>query len=871
MLLTTTCVGNNLTVSEETLLSNLIRVQTTNQLREDELSAVLEKLWYNEEGDAKEVVADKTVVTDFPNYSLEMETGTGKTYVYLRTIYELNKVYGLKKFVIVVPSVAIREGVLNSLQATHEHFQEIYDNEPTTYRVYDAARLAELGDFSRSNTIQILVINIDAFTKDVNVINQVRETGIRPIEFIRQSRPVVIMDEPQNMETDIRKKAIAGLRPLFTLRYSATHKNPYNLVYKLDPVRAYDLGLVKQIEVDAVVAKNDQSGTYISLDAFKVAKEAVTAKITLLVQARNGVQKKQVTVKAGSDLFALSKGVAAYQDGFVVNELDAANGCITFSGGKQLYKGEATGGLTADILKEMIDATVENHFKKEKALRAKGIKVLSVFFIDKVANYRSYTAQGQIVKGKFALWFEESFTRWQQMPEYRDLFSCSAEAVHNGYFSQDKGKLKDSKEGKLTKADDEVFRLIMQEKEQLLDMSVPLRFIFSHSALREGWDNPNVFQICTLNETRSDIKKRQEIGRGLRLCVDQSGLRNSDREVNRLTVIANESYDSFSRSLQQEIETDCGVKFEGRIKNVRERVAVKLKNKWQEDAGLLALWEKIKYQATYTVNFSTPALIAACVKEIQAMPVIEKPVISRVKHTAQFIRDQKNNLVELGGVQESAGEKSMAGIPVTIPDIVGYIQSKTALTRHTATEIMLQSGRLGEIFNNPQLFMDTVTAIMRRVLEEMKVKGVRYERIAGQVYEMKLFEAGETEQYTTQLVAVNHPEKTLYNYITTNALSTAEKQFAMDCDNRDDILFYTRLPPGFRIKTPVGDYTPGWALIKREETGAPLLFFVTATVADRDAPGSQTKLKMSCAKQHFEAMDQVHYKVVKTVTALHQH
>jgi type III restriction enzyme len=316
-------VGNNLALSEDELLANLVRVQTNNQLRPDEISTAIENLWYNDDTEVKGIVEGKTIVTEFPNYSVEMETGTGKTYVYLRSIYELNKVYGFKKFVIVVPSVAIREGVLKSLQITFDHLQEIYENQPAEYKVYDSGRLTELGNFAKSNAIQILVINIDSFTKDANVINQVRETGVKPIEYIQNSNPIVIIDEPQNMETDIRKRAIANLNPLFTLRYSATHKNLYNLVYKLDPVKAYDLGLVKQIEVDSVVAKNDSSGAFISVDSFKVAKQSITAKVTIFVNEKGGVQKKQVTTKIGDDLYKLSKGWDIYKDGYTINELDA--------------------------------------------------------------------------------------------------------------------------------------------------------------------------------------------------------------------------------------------------------------------------------------------------------------------------------------------------------------------------------------------------------------------------------------------------------------------------------------------------------------------------------------------------------------------
>lgn len=866
-------VGNNLALSEEEITANLAKVQANNNLTKEETPPTLEKLWYNDDADLKGIVEDKTVVAPFPNFSVEMETGTGKTYVYLRSIYELNKVYGFKKFVIVVPSVAIREGVLKSLQITFEHFQEIYENQPADYKVYDSSRITDLGNFAKSNAIQILVINIDSFTKDANVINQVRETGVKPIEYIQKSNPIVVIDEPQNMETDIRKKAIANLNPLFTLRYSATHKNLYNLIYKLDPVKAYDLGLVKQIEVDSVVSRNASSGAFISVDGFRTAKKSITAKVTIFVNGKSGVSKKQVSAKIGDDLYKLSNGWDIYKEGYVINELDADNGYIEFSSGKIVYKGQAVGGLTDQILKEMVDATVENHFKKEKELRSKGIKVLSIFFIDRVANYRSYDDQGNPVQGKFAIWFEESFAKWQAMPAYRGLYSYKPEQVHDGYFSQDKGKFKDSKEGKSTKADDETFKLIMQDKERLLDINTPLRFIFSHSALREGWDNPNVFQICTLNETKSDIKKRQEIGRGLRLCVDQSGARNLDRPINRLTVIANESYEAFSKALQSEIEEDCGVKFEGRIKNARERKQVKLKDKWLDDTLFLELWDKIKYRTEYKVDYSTEVLIKNCAAALKKMETITKPEIYRDKHITKFVRDKEGRLIEIGGTQTASKVKTIKDAVYEIPDFVAYIQSKTELTRDTISRIILESNRLNEIFNNPQLFMDTVVRIIKQEFDRIKINGIEYEKIAGQVYEMKLFEAAEIEHYLENLIEVQSQRKTLYNYIVIDSLSSPEKKFAEDCDSREDILFYVKLPDKFQIKTPIGNYNPDWALIKREDGEETKIYFVAETkdpkaAKDRSLLRDRERMKIECAEKHFAVIDNVNYRVVGSVSDL---
>ena len=478
------------------------------------------------------------------HFSIEMETGTGKTYVYLRTIYELNKNYGFKKFIIVVPSVAIKEGANKNLEITKEHFQGLYNNILVNHKVYDSGRTAELRNFALSNTIEILVINIDSFAKDTNIINQARDSalGKRPIEFIQSTSPIVIVDEPQNMETEIRKKAIENLKPLCTLRYSATHTNLYNPVYRLNPVKAYDLGLVKQIEVDSVFAEGGFNQAFISLEELKSAKKSVSARIRIDVNTDKGVTKKTFSVKSGADLYELSNEREAYKEGYKINSIDVSSGCIELSNGDEIYKGETKGGLQDEVMKVQVEKAVKEHFHKQRNLKEKGIKVLTLFFIDRVANYRSYDETGNEVPGKFALWFEEIFKQYANETKFKKVIPFEVEKVHNGYFAQDKkGKFKDSTSGE-TQADDDTYKLIMQKKEELLDINNPLSFIFSHSALREGWDNPNVFQICTLNETRSDLKKRQEIGRGLRLSVNQQGDRIRDKNINVLTVIANESY-----------------------------------------------------------------------------------------------------------------------------------------------------------------------------------------------------------------------------------------------------------------------------------------------------------------------------------------
>jgi type III restriction enzyme len=560
-------VGNRLLLAEGKLRENLRAIQTRNDIEVPHLAAEAET-WELFDSPANQA-------RSCPHFSVEMETGTGKTYVYLRTIFELSRRYGFQKFIIVVPSVAIREGVLKNIEITADHFRAIYNNLPFEHFVYDAKKVNRLRQFATSTMLQILVINIDAFRKNFtgteaeqksNVIYKESDklSGRQPIEFVQAARPIVIIDEPQSVDsTDKAQEAIKALNPLCTLRYSATHRNPYNLVYRLDPVRAFELRLVKQIVVASAVAEGAANEAFVRVDSIDY-KSGIKAKLRIQVQTAEGPKEKSVTVKNGADLFTLSNERACYANGFSVAEINAEPGgeFIRFNNGRALRLGEEQGGMRDDVWRIQIKHTIKRHLEKELQVRAQGIKVLSLFFIDRVANYRDYDGAGQPVKGKFAEVFEAELAMLTKDERYRDLewLKEPMDKLHNGYFAQDKkGILKDTRGD--TQADDEVYNLIMKEKERLLSMDEPLRFIFSHSALREGWDNPNVFHICTLNETRSAVKKRQEIGRGLRLPVDQNGQRVFDESVNKLYVMANESYEDFARALQTEYEEDCGVTF----------------------------------------------------------------------------------------------------------------------------------------------------------------------------------------------------------------------------------------------------------------------------------------------------------------------
>lgn len=557
---TDTGYGNRLRLLDEELLANVQRIQLKNGLKQ----------------------SSDLATRDF---TVEMETGTGKTYVYLRSIFEMNKLYGFTKFIIVVPSIAIKEGVAKSLKMTETHFKEQYDNTPYDYFVYDSGKLDQVRNFAVNDYIQIMVINIDAFRKgfadpdkesSANIIHRYNDKmqGI-PINFIKETNPIVIIDEPQSVDTtEASSKAIASLNPLCTFRYSATHVDKHNMLYKLDSIDAYDQKLVKQIEVAAIEVKDGHNKAYIKLLSVNNKKSPITAKVELDVQQDGSVKRKAVTVKQGSDLLEASKGRSIY-DGYVVNDIvcEEGNEYIDFtSKGDVIRLGDAIGEVNVDEYKRLqIRKTIEEHLDKELKLTPMGIKVLSLFFIDKVANYRDYDAPD--TKGKYARIFEEEYAKAIKKPKYATLFKdvdtdTLPQDVHNGYFSEDKktGRLKDSKmskdgSGGSSKDDEDTYALIMRKKEELLSFASKLKFIFSHSALKEGWDNPNVFQICTLNETNSIIKKRQEIGRGLRICVNQNGDRVHGFDVNTLTVMANESYEAFVEGLQKEIEKEEGIKF----------------------------------------------------------------------------------------------------------------------------------------------------------------------------------------------------------------------------------------------------------------------------------------------------------------------
>lgn len=541
-------IGNALYIDEKAISDNMHAVQKQNKLPMTELRAA--------EGNGG--------VASRYQFCIEMETGTGKTYVYIKTIFELNRKYGFTKFIIVVPSVAIREGVYKSFEITKEHFGLQYDNVPCRYFIYNSAKLSDVRQFATSANIEIMIINIDAFKKAENIINQAQDklNGETAMRYIQDTNPIVIIDEPQSVDNTAKaKEAIASLNPLCVLRYSATHREKINLLYRLTPVDAYQMGLVKQISVSSNQVSGGFNQPYVRLVSVSNDK-GFRAKVEMDVRGKDGkVSRRTVTVKPGDDLFLLS-GERELYEGYSIAGIDCTPEYehIEFGNTEEVALGKALGDIDENIVKRaQIRRTIEAHLDKELRYTDKGIKVLSLFFIDKVDKYRHEDG----TPGIYAQMFEECYLELLAKPKYapiRERFAADVSKVHNGYFSQDKkGRLKDTKGDTL--ADDDTYNTIMRDKEWLLSFECPLRFIFSHSALKEGWDNPNVFQVCTLIDQKSTFTCRQKVGRGLRLCVNQDGERIEDKNINILHVMANESFAEFADTLQKEIEDEAGVKF----------------------------------------------------------------------------------------------------------------------------------------------------------------------------------------------------------------------------------------------------------------------------------------------------------------------
>ena len=899
-------IGNQLVITDDILNANLEQVRKRNSIHQEE-----------------------NVSTRGRNFTVEMETGTGKTYVYLRTCFELNRRYGFKKFIVVVPSVAIREGVLKSIDLMKDHFRDLYDNLPFNHFVYDSKRVNELRGYATANEMQIMIINIDSFNKKANnIIHDERDKmgGRKPIEYVQACRPIVILDEPQNMESDKAKDAISSLHPLCTLRYSATHRDKYNLVYRLDPIDAFQMRLVKKISVAPVVADNDANAAFVKVNRISNRNGKITANLSIHKQTHAGPKLTKVTVRQDDDLFLKSNEREMYRNGFVVTEINARPGMehIRFANAIRLGLGDEQGSSRDEIVKEQIRQTIKAHFEKELQVREMGLKVLSLFFLDKVGNYRIYTDAG-FENGEYAKWFEEIYS--EMAGEYRNLFDqeiLPVDKVHNGYFSMDKRGGKEvftDTTGKSAR-DDDTYNLIMREKEKLLSLENPLKFIFSHSALREGWDNPNVFQICTLCSSASVIKKRQEIGRGLRLPVNQDGERIQDELVNNLVVVANESYDDFAAALQKEFEEDCGVVF-GRLppsafvglkllvddkeieidaaqseeiwehikqrcliehdglittafkdslndltfdvpeqfKSVKAEVArtiekyliekhlddhrKKVRGRLNEnlllDPEFEAFWNTISARTIYSVNYSTDDLVEKAAAAIAKMGRITPPKIRTAMADLE---------VTITGVKASVVAESAAAYRKKsrmVPDVLTYVQAKTELTRRTIYDILINSKRLADFRVNPQQFMDAVVKEIRLVLNQLIIDGIKYERLTGVTYEMSRLR-DDVHKLDFSKERIVSTKKSIYDYVMFD--SGVEKRFAERLETLRDVKYFIKLPGWFIVPTPVGDYNPDWAILRKN---GDIVYLIRETKATKE----QLRLrglehaKIQCGYRHF--------------------
>ncbi|CAN7698028.1 DEAD/DEAH box helicase family protein [Acidovorax sp. LjRoot118] len=920
-------VGNRLTLLDDQLLQNLRDVQLRGGLAPSSVLA---------SGD----------------FTVEMETGTGKTYVYLRTIFELNKRYGFTKFVIVVPSVAIKEGVYKSLQITEEHFKGIYAGVPVDFFLYDSGKLGQVRNFATSSTIQVMVVTVGAINKkDVNNLYKDSEKtgGEKPIDLIKATRPIVIVDEPQSVDgglTGAGKTALDAMNPLCTLRYSATHATKHHMVYRLDALDAYERKLVKQIEVAAATIEDAHNKAFVRLLSVSNKRGTISAKVELDVKTATGVKRQDITVSDGDDLQQTTKR-DIYAD-FRVGEINTAKGEefleLRYPGGEaMLAMGQAYGDVDAlAVQREMIRRTIREHLDKEKLLGPKNIKVLSLFFIDAVERYRQYDKDGNAVKGDYARIFEEEYRRAAKLPAYQSLFAeldlaHAAEDVHNGYFSRDKqGKWSDTAENNAGNREnaERAYNLIMKEKEKLLDIKTPLKFIFSHSALKEGWDNPNVFQICTLRDIGTERERRQTIGRGLRLCVDQNGERVRGFEVNRLTVIATESYEQFAENLQKEIEADTGIRFgileqhqfaaiaikaadgslvplgvdqskalwdhlkaaghvdakgkvqdslklalkngtlalppafeaqraqiaevlrkvSGRleIKNADERKAVPLRKDKDGKAVYLsddfkALWDRIKHQTTYRVQFDNAKLLNACIAGLQKAPPIAK---------ARLQWRKADIAIGKAGVQatekEGAATVVLDDADIELPDLLTDLQDRTQLTRRSIITILTGSGRLDDFKRNPQQFIEQTAEIINSCKRMALVAGIKYQKIGDEhFYAQELFAKDELTGYLRNMLL--DTKRSIHEHVIYD--SDTECTFAEALETNDGVVLYAKLPSWFKVPTPLGPYNPDWAILFEKE-GLQRLYFVVETKSSlfTDDLRKKEEAKMQCGEAHFHAL-----------------
>ena len=943
------------------------------QLLDDQLLKNIQQLQ-----NQNNIKQSKALVKDLGRCSLdiEMETGTGKTYVYIKTMFELNKKYGWSKFIVVVPSIAIREGVKKSFEITSDHFMEHYGKK-ARYFVYDSSNLNQLDNFSSGSGINVMIINTQAFASSLKEDGRSKEARIiyskrdefgsrRPIDVIKSNRPIIILDEPQKMGGAVTKKALKNFNPLFTLNYSATHAVQHNLIYVLDALDAFNKRLVKKIEVKGFEVKNLRgTDSYMFLEQIVLSsKKPPMARIELEIGYKKSFNRETRVLGVGDDLYYVSQEMEQYK-GYTISEIDPIRGTVTFTNGKVIRTGDVVGDVSENDLRRIqIRETILSHFEKEEKLFNKGVKCLSLFFIDEVAKYRQCDSDGNEVLGEYGQIFEQEYVN--VLNEYITLFdtpyqkylksTCSdVSAVHKGYFSIDKktGRTIDStvKRGSLFSDDISAYDLILRNKERLLSFDEPTRFIFSHSALREGWDNPNVFQICTLKHSDSQTAKRQEVGRGLRLCVNQHGNRmdvdscgDSVHDINVLTVIASESYKGFVTDLQSDIKTVLYDRptaatreyFEGKYikvdgtptpidknvanvieyylisngyvdmkRNVTEKYRSDMKmgtvaplpeeiqpmaegihtliQAVYDDSVLKAmftnahetkikgnplndnfakaefqeLWKQINHKYAYTVEFDSDELIRKSIDHIN-----EKLFVSELQYTTTVGR-QKEEIsdYEIGIGTSFTGEKTRTHTLKHAPisqikyDLIGKIAEGTVLTRKTVVAILkgLRVHKLNMFKDNPEEFISKVIRLIQEQKATMIVEHISYNQIEGE-YDSTIFTAEKSSQSFDKAFRAN---KAIQDYVFTDgsAEKSIERRFAEDLDAAQEVCVYAKLPKGFHIPTPVGNYSPDWAIAFYEGT-VKHIFFVAETKGTMDSLNLRPieQAKISCAKKLFNEM-----------------
>lgn len=904
---------------------------------------------------------------------IEMETGTGKTYVYIKTMFELNKKYGWSKFIVVVPSIAIREGVKKFFEITSDHFMEHYGKKARFF-IYNSSNLNQLDNFSSSNGISVMIINTQAFASSLKKDGRSKEARIiyskrdefgsrRPIDVIKANRPIIILDEPQKMGGDITQKALKNFNPLFSLNYSATHAKQHNLIYVLDALDAFNKKLVKRIEVKGFEIKNLRgTDSYLYLEQIVLSsKKPPMAKIELEIKYNKSINRETRILGVGDDLYFVSRKMEQYK-GYIVSEIDPLYGAVTFTNGEIIKTGDIVGDISEkDMRRIQIRETIISHFEKEEKLFNMGIKCLSLFFIDEVAKYRQYDQDGNEILGEYGQMFEQEYInilneyiRLSDTPYQKYLkSSCSdVSAVHKGYFSIDKktGRNIDSrlKRGSEFSDDISAYDLILKNKERLLSFEEPTRFIFSHSALREGWDNPNVFQICTLKHSDSNTAKRQEVGRGLRLCVNRNGNRmdvqscgETVHDVNILTVVASESYKTFVVDLQSDIKTvlydrpnvAASEYFKGKyvkvddiptlidentanaiefylIQNGYVDMKRKVTEKYRSDVAMKtvkdlpeelkpmtegihtliqsvyddsilesmftnghepkvkknplnenffkrefqALWKEINHKYAYTVKFDSEELIRKAIAYID-----QKLFVSELQYTTTVGRQKSEmNEYEIEGFTSFTGEKTRtqtfkhAQTSKIKYDLIGKVADGAILTRKTVAAI-LQGIRTDKFFmfrNNPEEFISKVIRLINEQKATMIVEHITYDTIEGE-YDSSIFTAEKnTQSFDKAFLA----KKSIQDYVFTDgsADKSIEKKFAEDLDSAEEVCVYAKLPKTFRIPTPVGNYSPDWA-IAFYEGKVKHIFFIAETKGTMKSlelrPIEQAKI--SCAKKLF--------------------